>query len=164
MVGAMFFRRAGLRNRRVLALVALILALALGISAVLLSTALADETPGPAAAQEAAEPESPPAQPVPPAEAVPAQEAAPATPAVDPYLVSMEDNVFVPQELAVPAGTTVTWINAGADDHTIVAADLSFDSGVIKPGQRWQRLFEAPGEYSYICDLHENMVGKIIVQ
>lgn len=168
MVRATFLRRASLRNRRVLALVALILTLSLSISVVLLPAALADEAPGPAeapaAAQEAAAPEAPPAQPAPPAEAMPAQEATPPVPAEDPYLVRMEDNVFIPQELAVPAGTTVTWTNGGADDHTIVAADLSFDSGVIKPGQSWQRLFEVPGEYPYICDLHENMVGKIIVQ
>ncbi len=145
MVRATFVCRAGRRSRRVLGVVALILVLALSISAVLLSAALADEASGPA-------------------EAPAAQEAAPPASPADPFLVRMEDNVFIPQELAVPAGTTVTWINAGADDHTIVAADLSFDSGVIKPGQSWQRLFEAPGEYPYICDLHENMAGKILVQ
>ncbi|MER3404718.1 MAG: copper-binding protein, partial [Chloroflexota bacterium] len=91
------------------------------------------------------------------------QEPAPQAP-TNPFLVRLEDNVFIPKELAVPPGTTVTWLNAGADDHTIVATDLSFDSGVIKPGQSWQRLFEAPGEYPYICDLHEGMEGKIIVQ
>jgi plastocyanin len=160
-----FLYRPG--HRRILALAALVLAVTLSIAAVLLSAALADEAPGPVevppAAQEAAAPETPAMQTSPPAEAMPVQEAAPQAPE-DPFLVRMEDNVFIPQELAVPPGTTVTWVNAGADDHTIVAADLSFDSGVIKPGQSWQRVFEAPGEYPYICDLHENMEGKILVQ
>ena len=78
--------------------------------------------------------------------------------------VRMEDNYFVPVELTVPPGTTVIWVNAGREDHTVVAKDLSYDSGVIRPGQQFQRRYDAPGEYPYICDLHEGMEGKIIVQ
>jgi plastocyanin len=78
--------------------------------------------------------------------------------------VRMEDDLFTPVDLVVPVGTTVTWVNGGMDEHTVVAKDLTFDSGVIAPGQVFQRRFEAAGEYAYICDLHDGMVGSILVQ
>jgi plastocyanin len=143
-------------RRHVMPAAVLLLVLALSISAALLSGVMADDSAGPAE-------ESSAAQEAPPAGEGAAQQVAPPMQPADSFLVRMEDNVFVPQELVVPAGTMVTWVNAGADDHTIVAKDLSFDSGVVKPGQSWQRLFEFPGEYPYLCDLHEGMEGKIVV-
>jgi plastocyanin len=78
--------------------------------------------------------------------------------------VWMEDDLFVPVQLVVPVGATVTWVNGGMDEHTVVANDLTFDSGVIKPGQLFRRRFAAAGEFPYICDLHNGMVGSILVR
>lgn len=57
--------------------------------------------------------------------------------------------------LTVLPGTTVVWTNLpaneGAAAYTIAAADGSFDSGVIEPGQSYAYTFDAPGDVAYCC-------------
>jgi plastocyanin len=73
------------------------------------------------------------------------------------------DNRFEPPHLEVRAGTLVRWQNQGTDDHDVVAEDLSFESPVLKPGETFERDFSAPGTFPYLCDLHEGMVGTVVV-
>jgi plastocyanin len=45
----------------------------------------------------------------------------------------------------------------------VLANDLSFMSPLIKTGETWSYTFDAPGTYSYVCDLHVNMEGVVVV-
>jgi plastocyanin len=81
--------------------------------------------------------------------------------------VSMADDWFWPDVIVVPAGTTVVWSNDEGDPnnaHNVVAADDSFRSEDIWPGQVWELTFWWPGVYDYYCDLHEGMYGQVIVE
>jgi plastocyanin len=83
--------------------------------------------------------------------------------------VSMVNNLFVPNVVTVPAGTTVTWVSnedpTGTDvTHDVIADDYAWSSPYIDPGQSYSRTFDTPGTYNYLCDLHSNMVGTVIVQ
>jgi FtsP/CotA-like multicopper oxidase with cupredoxin domain len=79
-------------------------------------------------------------------------------------LVTLHDNRFSPGALAVAVGTAVTWANDGLNLHTISALDGTFDSGALRPGERWTHSFSAPGEFRYICRQHalSGMGGTII--
>ena len=77
--------------------------------------------------------------------------------------VAIQDFAFAPQVLEVPVGTTVTWINNDPSQHTATASDGSFDSGVLAQGGTFSFTFETPGTYDYICSLHPNMTGQIVV-
>jgi manganese oxidase len=81
---------------------------------------------------------------------------------------------FNPDELRVPVGTTVTWVNRDGMVHTVTADDGSFDSGDIRGGESWSYTFDEPGEFSYHCIPHawedqdtgemRGQVGTIIVE
>jgi plastocyanin len=85
------------------------------------------------------------------------------SPEVDPNLIPMQANLFLPPEKIVVAGTTLTWVNLDAEEHDVLANDLSFMSPLIKTGETWSYTFDAPGTYSYVCDLHVNMEGVVVV-
>ena len=70
---------------------------------------------------------------------------------------------FSPDTFQVSVGDTVTWTNTGDQPHTITAADGSFDSGLIAPGQSFSFAFQAPGAYTYACAPHPWMKGTVTV-
>jgi plastocyanin len=78
--------------------------------------------------------------------------------------VTIGNFTFGPMTVAIPAGGTVTWINADDVPHTVVASDLSFRSHPIDTDERFSLTFAKPGVYSYFCSLHPRMVGKIVVR
>ncbi len=77
--------------------------------------------------------------------------------------VAIQDFAFSPQVLEIPVGTTVTWTNNDTSQHTATANDGSFDSGVLAQGGTFSFTFDTPGTYDYICSLHPNMTGQIVV-
>jgi plastocyanin len=81
--------------------------------------------------------------------------------------VSMQFNRFAPEEIAVPAGATVIWVNEDYDSgewHDVIAEDGSFASESFPPGGAFSVSFPVPGLYVYYCDLHEGMFGRIFVE
>ena len=77
--------------------------------------------------------------------------------------VAIQDFAFSPQVLEIPVGTTVTWTNNDTSQHTATANDGSFDSGILAQGGTFSFTFDTPGTYDYICSLHPNMTGQIVV-
>ncbi len=76
------------------------------------------------------------------------------------------DNRFQPGQVVVPAGTTVAWVNTGANVHTVSAFDGSFESGAIAPGKAFLYTFNQRGTYQFLCRQHflSGMSGQITVQ
>jgi plastocyanin len=87
------------------------------------------------------------------------------TATADAATIAMEDDRFDPASLTVPAGTTVTWTNAGADWHSVAAFDGSFESVQLASGETFSHTFTTPGIYKFICKHHarQGMIGEIIV-
>ena len=77
--------------------------------------------------------------------------------------VAVEDFAFSPEALRVKAGTTVTFTNRDAFDHTVTAKDQSFDSGHLAKDATFERTFDAPGTYAYRCAIHNSMTGSVVV-
>jgi plastocyanin len=83
--------------------------------------------------------------------------------------VSINIYAFVPGNLTVKPGTTVTWINNDEAEHSINAVDKSFNSPVlktknVKPGEKFSYTFTTPGTYEYFCAIHPTMKAKIEVK
>ena len=111
----------------------------------------------------------------------PATASAPAVTSQPSPGVTMTDaNVFQPATLSISTGTTVTWTNTSAVQHTVTAdaskainaADVSlpagvaaWDSGPLNPAQTYSHTFTTPGTYKYVCIPHESigMVATIVV-
>ena len=88
--------------------------------------------------------------------------AAPSTDAIE-RTVDMPDKFFVPQNLTVLAGDTVTWTNSDQFDHDISALNGAFDSGHVSPGARFSHQFTLTGHYAYRCTIHPFMAGAVDV-
>ena len=80
---------------------------------------------------------------------------------------------YDPEELTVPAGTTVQWIHDDTVIHTVTSGesdgtrgipDGTFDSGNMANGDTFSFTFDRAGEYPYYCTPHPWMIGTIIVE
>jgi plastocyanin/uncharacterized membrane protein YozB (DUF420 family) len=77
-----------------------------------------------------------------------------AAPAPSPVRIAIGDNTYTPQTLSVPLGTLVTWSQDGQRPHTVTADDATFDSGLMRNGGTFERIFDAVGTFLYYCELH----------
>jgi plastocyanin len=77
--------------------------------------------------------------------------------------VVMQQYSFLPTEITVPAGTTLTWSNEDEAVHTVTAADKSWDSGRVPIGGTFSQTFASPGTYDFVCSIHPAMKGSIMV-
>lgn len=99
-----------------------------------------------------------------------------------PHSEGGENLTFEPSEIGIPVGTTIMWINKDSAPHTVTTAQQggefsppeSFDSGFI-PGKRsglyevtpfggsFIYTFDKPGVYNYVCTIHPEHNGRIVV-
>jgi plastocyanin len=78
--------------------------------------------------------------------------------------VTIENFAFVPPNLSVVSGTTVTWTNDDAVQHTVSADDgHTFDSSAFGHGQTFRFTAGVPGTYTYTCRIHPFMHGTLTV-
>ena len=80
------------------------------------------------------------------------------------HIVSIEGFQFVPAEITVSVGDTVTWVNLDVAPHTATADDGSFDSGSLSQDDEWSVVIETAGEFDYICLFHPQMQGVITAE
>lgn len=96
--------------------------------------------------------------------------------------IRMTDEMrFAPENPTISPGDTVVWINegkmphtatdkpgmAGVAEHNVLPDGAEpWDSGLLEPGQSFRLVLTAPGDYTYLCFLHEaaGMVGRITVR
>jgi plastocyanin len=116
----------------------------------------------------------------------PARESAPASEPVmsgeHKLVIRMTDNMrFAPDTPTISVGDTVVWVNngrmehtttdvpgkAGVNEHNILPSNADpWDSGELAPGATFRQVFKTPGEYTYLCTLHEaaGMVARLNVR
>jgi plastocyanin len=87
----------------------------------------------------------------------------PKTSASSSQVVLIDNYTFSPAEIKVQEGTEVIWKKNDNVEHTVAAADRSFDSGTLGPAAEYKRKFTKPGTYPYNCDMHPSKVGKVVV-
>ena len=82
-------------------------------------------------------------------------------------VVAVRDFTFVPAEVSVAPGTTVTWVNcepATIDAHTSTSDGEAWDSGFLQPGETYSRTFDELGSFPYHCTPHPFMRGTVSVE
>ncbi len=93
----------------------------------------------------------------------PARTAALSPPVTGVRDVVAKDLRFRPDNIQVPAGTTVTWhFEDGRIPHNVKLKGSSTGSPNLTSGTFTHR-FDAPGTYEYFCSLHGRMVGRVVV-
>lgn len=78
------------------------------------------------------------------------------------YTIQIENFRFVPESITVTPGSEVTWVNSDSTEHTLTLESTGYDEMISSGGQA-TIMFETAGTYDYICRLHPNMRGTVIV-
>ena len=76
----------------------------------------------------------------------------------------MAGRAFSPATVTIAAGGSVTFRNDDDRAHTVTAKDGAFNSGPIGEGGSWKRTFKQAGTFSYLCAIHPEMTGKVVVK
>ena len=102
-----------------------------------------------------------------PATSVPA----PSTPEVMPAKINSNIVDFSLEDLTVPVGTTITWVNRDSVPHTTTqgtgpnkADSAEWDSEVLMQNQSFSFTVDKPGTFAYFCTIHPNMRATITVE
>ncbi len=81
----------------------------------------------------------------------------------DTKTVQIVKSGFTPSSMTVNVGDSVTWKNADAVGHQVVANDGSFASPMLKPGESYSQTFSKSGKVSYHDSLFTSRKGSVTV-
>jgi plastocyanin len=88
---------------------------------------------------------------------------APATAAQE-ASVSIRDFAFAPTSVTIAVGTTVRWKNLDGEPHTVRSVETDFRSDALDQNDSFAHKFTKPGTYRYVCSIHPQMTGTIVVK
>ncbi len=77
------------------------------------------------------------------------------------HTVTIAGHQFMPAQLKVKAGDTITFVNRDTVPHTATAADGAFDTGQLQPGTGARVKISAKGAHPYVCRIHPSMKGEV---
>jgi plastocyanin len=78
--------------------------------------------------------------------------------------VKIDNFSFMPQDITVAPGTTVTWVNQDDIPHTVTSTTDLFKSKALDTDDKFSFTFDKPGTYEYYCSIHPKMTANVIVQ
>lgn len=81
----------------------------------------------------------------------------------DPARIVIENFAFAPNALTVKVGQKISVTNRDRAAHTVTATGDAFDTGNLVGDQVVTFRVDEPGEYPYICELHQYMKGTVTV-
>ena len=81
----------------------------------------------------------------------------------------VEDICYIPPNIVVEKGKSVTWLNEDSSFHSVTSGFYPepsglFDSGHLDPYQSYTLSFDEYGVYDYFCTLHPWMKAQVIVE
>jgi len=80
--------------------------------------------------------------------------------------VAVVDYGYQPGVIQIQANSVVKWVNRGDEGHDVTGTGPggAWRSGPLAQGESYQRQFALPGEYPYVCTVHPEMRGFVLVQ
>ena len=81
------------------------------------------------------------------------------------YRVEISNFAFKPNEIQVPAGARIVWVNHDEEPHIVVSTNGAFkNSPALDTNDSYTAELTKSGTYTYFCSIHPMMVGKIVVR
>lgn len=78
--------------------------------------------------------------------------------------VRITDNSrFSPRVMTVSRGTRVRWVNNDNLRHTSTSNTDVWDSGTLRTGGSFSRIFRRVGTFRYHCSIHPEITGRVVV-
>jgi plastocyanin len=83
--------------------------------------------------------------------------------------VGMKGIQFVPMDVTVAKGGTVTWTNDESVPHDVTketgpGPKFSSGRGDMMQGDTYKQTFKTAGKIEYVCTVHPNMTGTVTVE
>ena len=78
--------------------------------------------------------------------------------------VAIAGFAFDPATVTIQVGNVVTWTNQDNVPHTATASDGSFDTGQLANGAFETVTFNSAGTFDYVCSIHPQMTGSVVVE
>lgn len=78
--------------------------------------------------------------------------------------VSIVNFAFMPPEITIAPGETVTWTNDDGAPHGLNYPDGAPGTDLLLPGKSFSRRFDRPGIYDYHCSIHPYMTGRVVAR
>lgn len=80
--------------------------------------------------------------------------------------VEADGFLFQPENVVVPVGGEVVFVNRDSIDHTVTAGTPedptgAFDISLPEQGATGTVVFETPGSFDYFCRIHTHMRGTV---
>ena len=79
-------------------------------------------------------------------------------------IIEIKDGLFVPAEITVNEGTTVTWLNKDTRTHKVAAYSRHFYGNLMKPGESYSFAFNYSGVYKYFDVIFSKTMKNGIVR
>jgi plastocyanin len=70
---------------------------------------------------------------------------------------------FLPRDLTIAAGTSVTWVNHDLAPHDATDVDGGWATAMLTPGESDTLTFDSAGAYEYLCSIHPAMTATLTV-
>jgi plastocyanin len=79
--------------------------------------------------------------------------------------VNLQGSKFVPADIQVSPGATITFTNLDGIAHTVTFTSTAVTSvGSYSTGERTVTMPTAPGTYPFHCNFHGDMTGTVLVK
>jgi plastocyanin len=78
--------------------------------------------------------------------------------------ITIDNFTFSPAKLTVAKGAEVTWDNRDDIPHTIVLTAIGVRSKAIDTEKTFSYRFDKAGTFAYVCGLHPQMHGQVVVK
>jgi plastocyanin len=79
--------------------------------------------------------------------------------------VNLQGSKFVPADIQVSPGATITFTNLDGIAHTVTFSSTAVTSvGSYTTGERTVTMPTTPGSYPFHCNFHGNMTGSVLVK
>jgi plastocyanin len=80
------------------------------------------------------------------------------------YTIEISGYKFVPGNVSVPQGATVTWTNRDSAPHDATADSGDWATETLGKRDSGSITFENGGSYDYYCSIHPSMKARVIVR
>lgn len=81
------------------------------------------------------------------------------------HIVEIRDLTFGPPVVQAAVGDTIVWENHDLFPHTsTVGGAAGWNTGLIPADSSRTAVARRPGTYTYVCEVHPTMVGKVVVK
>lgn len=91
---------------------------------------------------------------------------------VEKNVVNIQSSGFLPKDVTIKVGESVTWVNQDTSDHQVKSAvhptHLVYpplnNVDLIKPGEKKPLVFPTAGSYKYHDHLNPSLIGSVTVE